>query len=117
MKFPLRAALVLTVVGLFLSAANGQSLGEAARKARKNKPAPSPAQRVYTNENMPTGGLATVSGAGVDTRGVQSTTDEGAKSAAGPAGKQDANAGNAKEDYSEWRTKFAEQKNKIELLE
>src|SRR5687767_4642931 len=66
MKLITRISLLITLLAVFSGAATAQSLGEAARKARKDKEkaAPSPAQKVYTNENLPSGGLsvATVSG-------------------------------------------------------
>lgn len=118
MKFTIRVALVLTLLALFLGTAGGQSLGEAARKARKNKPAPSPAQRVYTNDNLPTNApISVMSGSGVnapaaqDSKSSNATASTASAKSAGPSGEDD------KKEQDEWRRKFAEQKEKIQLLE
>jgi hypothetical protein len=107
--------LVICLALLVCGASAQQSLGEAARKARKNKPAPSPAQRVYTNDNLPSGGsMSVVSGSGVNTPGVQDT-----KSKDTPKTKDEAarSGEELKKEQDEWRAKFADQKNKIQLLE
>jgi hypothetical protein len=93
-----------------------QSLGEAARQARKRKPAPSPAQRVYTNENLPTNAPLTVmSGAGSDnspqgSKSKDSATESGEKS-------KDASSADDKKAQEDWQVKIAEQKEKVQLLE
>jgi hypothetical protein len=122
MKLIIRISLLLTLSALFAAASSAQSLGEAARKARKEKEksAPSPAQKVYTNENLPSGSLSVASVSGGEKPAAQkseslpaagpSQTDQGGTAAASPEG-------NSSQDNSAWQTKFAEQKNKIELLE
>lgn len=119
MKFTIRVSLVLTLLALFLGTAGGQSLGEAARKARKNKPAPSPAQRVYTNENLPTDApISVMSGSGVnapagqDAKSSNATASADSAKSAGPSDGKDDN-----KDQDSWKRKFAEQKEKIQLLE
>jgi hypothetical protein len=106
---------MLLVVALLGSAASAQSLGEAARQVRKKKSAPSPAQKVYTNENLPTSApISIMSGSGVDTAAAEEKKGEAATKASGaPA----AASADDKKNQDEWRTRFAEQKNKIQLLE
>src|SRR5262245_3599140 len=115
MKFTTKASLLLLSVALLAGAVCAQSLGEAARQARKKKSAPSPAQKVYTNENLPTNApISIMSGSGV----AESTKSDEKKDAAASAGgaKAEETAG-AKKDQDEWRARFAEQKNKIQILE
>lgn len=108
---------MLIAIAVVSASCSAQSLGEAARKARKNKPAQSPAQKVYTNENMPVGAsLSMVSGAGVDTPGVEGKKSSDATSNAG-GGKAGASSADSNKDQDAWRAKFAEQKDKIQLLE
>lgn len=125
MKLITRISLLITLLAVFSAVAGAQSLGEAARKARKEKEksAPSPAQKVYTNENLPSGSLAVASVSDGEKPPAQESES---LPAGGPAeGAQDGTAaasqgstgGNNPQDNSAWQTKFAEQKNKIELLE
>jgi len=116
MKFMTKVSLLLLMVALLVGAANAQSLGEAARQARKKKSAPSPAQKVYTNENLPTNApISVMSGTGVST--ASSSDEKKADAADKTGGAQAASTGDAKKDQDEWRAKFAEQKNKIQTLE
>lgn len=118
MKVIAKLALVLVVAGLFAGAANAQSLGEAARQARKNKPAPSPAQKVYTNENLPTNApISVMSGTGVSGSSSSDDKDKKGDATAKTGGAQGAGADDQKKAQDEWQARFAEQKNKIQLLE
>jgi len=53
--------LMFAIVSALAVSAHAQSLGEQAREARANKPE-APQAKVFTNENMPTGGGITVVG-------------------------------------------------------
>lgn len=126
MKLITRISLLITLFAVFSATASAQSLGEAARKARKDKEkaAPSPAQKVYTNENLPSGGLSVASVADREKPAAQETESSPyAESAEGqPSGTETGSPGsdptaNNPQDNSAWQTKIAEQKNKIELLE
>jgi hypothetical protein len=118
MKVIAKLALLLVVAGLLTGAANGQSLGEAARQARKKKSAPSPAQKVYTNENLPTNApISVMSGSGVSGSSSSDDKDNKGDATAKAASAQGAGAGDQKKAQDEWQARFAEQKNKIQLLE
>ena len=113
MKFMAKLTLMLLVAALLAGAANAQSLGEAARQARKKKSAPSPAQKVYTNDNLPTSApISVMSGSGVDNAASPDKKKDGAAETA--SGTESAGA---KKEQDQWRSRFAEQKNKIQLLE
>ena len=112
MMFTAKSYLSFAMVAVLLSPAVAQSLGEAARKARKSKPAPSPATRVYTNDNLPTNAPISV----MSTPENKNVGDSGAKS---QSATNDSAAGSddTKKDYDDWRTKISDQKNKIGLLQ
>lgn len=108
-----KLTLMLLAAALLAGAANAQSLGEAARQARKKKSAPSPAQKVYTNDNLPTSApISVMSGSGVDSAASSDKKGDGSTAAASAA-----DSAGAKKEQDQWRSKFAEQKNKIQLLE
>ena len=110
-----KLTIMLLAAALLAGGANAQSLGEAARQARKKKSAPSPAQKVYTNDNLPTTApISVMSGSGVDNATSSDKKGDGSTAAAGAAG---ADSAGAKKEQDQWRSKFAEQKNKIQLLE
>jgi len=115
MKFTTKALLLLLTVALLVGAVCAQSLGEAARQARKKKSAPSPAQKVYTNDNLPTNApISIMSGSGVE---ESTKSDEKKDAASKPGGAPAAGSADAKKAEDEWRARFAEQKNKIQMLE
>ena len=115
MRFMTKLTFMLLLVALLVGAANGQSLGEAARQARKNKSGPAPGQKVYTNDNLPTNApISVMSGSGVNTPPSEEKKGDAAAKAAGA---QAASSGDAKKDEEEWRARFADQKGKIQLLE
>lgn len=116
MKFMTKVGLLAVAVALLAGAASAQSLGEAARQARKRKSAPSPAQKVYTNENLPTSApISIMSGSGVNTADKPDSKADDA--AAKNAGAKAAESADAKKDQEEWRARFTEQKGKIQLLQ
>jgi predicted RNase H-like nuclease (RuvC/YqgF family) len=113
MKFNTKVSLLLLALALLLGAANAQSLGEAARQVRKKKAPPSPAQKVYTNENLPTNApISIMAGSGADT-----TSNEKKGDAASKSETQSAASADSKKDQEEWRTRIAGQKDKIQALE
>jgi hypothetical protein len=133
MKLITRISLLIAVFAVFVAGAQAQSLGEAARKARKEKAAPSPAQKVYTNENLPSGPLSVATVNDEEKPRPQENADgevmpaeaSAEREAARLEGQQDGTAAasesgplpDSKQDYSAWKTRIAEQKNKVELLE
>lgn len=110
-----RAASIAICLLLFSAAAIAQqSLGEAARQARKNKPA-EPSTRVITNEDI--GAPPARSETSTETSSsstATSTTNPGA-TAAKPNGPSSADE-QAKLDQ-QWKEKFSAQKDKVALLE
>jgi hypothetical protein len=133
MKVIIKLSLLIVVSAVFAGVAHAQSLGEAARKARKEKAAPSPAQKVYTNENLPSGPLSVATVNDEEKPRPQENADgEAMPSEAAPEGESTGSEGqqdgtaaasesspppDSKQDYSGWKTRIAEQKNKVELLE
>lgn len=114
MKLRTRLSVTLLLVSLLVGVASAQSLGEAARQARKKKSAPSSAQKVYTNDNLPTNApISVMSGSGVESQPA-SDRKSGEQSSTATAA---ASSGDSKKDQDEWKARFAEQKNKIQLLE
>src|SRR5437588_620710 len=120
----LGSALLLCAV--IVTASAQESLGDAARAARMQKPASAPGARVYTNENLPTHSVISVSGTPASTAAAEDTaTATGAKSAAGAktaaTGTKDAAKGDSAEDQQkaadDWKQKIDEQKNQISQLE
>jgi hypothetical protein len=105
------------LVAVSYTAPAQESLGDLARQARMQKPAPSPGEKVYTNDNIPTnGGLGTASvsspaaAPATDATKTDTTKKPDAKAAAGsPADQQKA--------YEDWKTKIDAQKNAIDLLQ
>lgn len=94
------------LAGVLAAGAAAQSLGDVAREARKNK-RPSPTTKVYTNDDLPA------------TAGISVASAPAPGAAASDKGKKE--AGESPEDQKkladEWRAKFKEQKDKIELLQ
>ncbi len=90
-----------------------QSLAEQARAANKNKPAPSPATKVWTNDNIPTtSGISTVGTAPA----AAPSADTGEKTATAAA-TTPRSPEEMKNLEAEWRGKFKAQKDQIALLE
>src|SRR5437588_4630784 len=96
----LGSALLLCAV--IVTASAQESLGDAARAARMQKPASAPGARVYTNENLPTHSVISVSGTPTSTAAAEDTgTATGAKSNAGAktaTGTKEAAKGDSAED-------------------
>lgn len=107
------ALLALPVLAQGTQPDSQKSLADLARDAQKNKPAPSPATKVWTNDNIPTTtGISTVGTA--DTGGSASAGGEGQSAAAETTARSPEEL---KKLEQEWRKKFQDQKDKIALLE
>src|SRR5919108_4938029 len=117
-----RVCFVLLATALFLQVAVAQeSLGDAARRARMQKPAPAPGTRVIDNESLPNrGGIstATVSGMSTPANSTESTEKSATaeKSAAKPA-EATTSQEDLKKAADEWKSKIDDQKNEISRLE
>jgi len=110
---PLVAALMLLGHLPLISAQ--ASLGDVARQARRHKPAPSPGERVYDNDNLPGKGV-------VNTVGSESTdASKSADQASGDDANKDKNATPSADDHKkkndEWSGKIATQKEEISRSE
>jgi len=106
----------MAVVTLFLMVAGGasaQSLGEAARAARKNKPETNPS-RHYDNDNLPTGAeLSVVGPPATDTSAGSANSNQAPKAAdAAPA----APSSERQKAADEWKMKIEAQKQKVDSL-
>jgi hypothetical protein len=108
----LLAAMLLALPAVAQNTQSSQSLADQARAATKNKPAPAPGAKVWTNDNIPTGG-------GISTVGTTSTGP--AAQAAGNGNAAAATTPRSPEEMKkleqEWRKKFQDQKDKISLLQ
>lgn len=111
------AGLAATLLALPAAAQNtqAQSLADQARAATKNKPAPAPGAKVWTNDNIPTGGagISTV-GPAPSSQAAQATLAAGGEQAAAAAQRSPEET---KKLEDEWRKKFKDQKDKIALLQ
>jgi hypothetical protein len=123
MKHPFLSLRPFLLVGLAgcvtVSAAAQQSLGDAARKARQNRPA-EPTTRVITNDDIATG--ASSSRAPETYNSTGSTAEEAGKSSPeAKTGDEPKTAGAAGDDPAkldkDWQEKIGAQKEKVALLE
>jgi len=93
------------------------SLGEIARQARREKPAPAPGERVYDNENLP--GKAVINTVGPADADTAKPADQG--QANSDDANKDKNATLSAEDHkkanAEWSGKIGQQKEEISRLE
>ena len=113
MRSTAKSCLLFAAIAVLLCPAGAQSLGEAARKARKSKPAPSPATRVYTNDNLPTNAPISVMSAS-ETKNLGNSSS---KAQSGTADSAAVGDDDSKKNFDEWRTKIADQKNKVALMQ
>ncbi|MGD0416549.1 MAG: hypothetical protein ABSA80_14410 [Terriglobales bacterium] len=102
--------LLLGTVGLSISGAAAQSLGEYARTVRKNKPEPSPATRHFDNDNIPTSENVSVVGPPATGDASGQATKAAAVDAAAAA------AADRKSAADEWKKKLDNQKEKIDAM-
>lgn len=113
---PFVAALMLLWLVPLVSAQD--PLGDVARQARRHKPAPSPGERVYDNDNLPGKGVVnTVGSASDDSKPADQTNTQ----AGGDDANKDKNATPSAEDHKktndQWTTKITAQKEEISRLE
>jgi hypothetical protein len=101
--------LLLGTVGLSISGAAAQSLGDYARTVRKNKPEPSPTTRHFDNDNLPTS-------ENVSVVGPSPTGDASAPPTKAAAVDAAAAAADRKSAADEWKKKLDMQKEKIDAL-
>ena len=112
---------MLMLLPALARAQNEPSLGEVARRARREKPASAPGERVYDNENLP--GKAVISTVGsADATESAKPSDQGQT----PANSDDANnkdksgtlsAEDHKKINDQWSGKIGQQKEEISRLE
>jgi hypothetical protein len=101
--------LALPVAGL--AQQQGQSVADAARKAREQKKNEPKTAKVFTNDNIPTSGaVSTVGGQPVAPGGAAGATAAGIETPAGPAVKAEQGE---KKDEAYWRKKFSEARTKL----
>ena len=116
-----RVCFVLLATAFLLQTAIAQeSLGDAARRARMQKPAPAPGARVYDNETIPSrGGISSASVSGMST--PANTTETWSAAEGKAASPKPADATTSEEDNKkaadEWKSKIDDQKNEISRLE
>jgi hypothetical protein len=109
-RVAMAALLLLGVVGLSISGAAAQSLGDYARTVRKNKPEPSPTTRHFDNDNLPTSENVSVVGPQPTGDASAQATKAAAVDAAAAA------AADRKSAADEWKKKLDTQKEKIDAL-
>src|SRR5450755_4260073 len=104
-KFLAIGAMLFLAVGV----AAAQSLGEAAREARKNKTEQASTSHHFDNDNLPTSaGLSVVGPPPTDVKQIPSANDAAVAAAAAADDRQKA--------ADDWKKKFEEQKAKIDSL-
>jgi hypothetical protein len=111
------ALLLLAVCGV---AAQGQSLGDYARTARKNKPEPNSASRHYDNDNLPTGETLNVIGPTPPSEGKPGAANsadatKAAEDSAAAADRQKS-ADEKQKTANDWNKRLDDQKQKINSL-
>ena len=104
------------LLALAALSASAQSLADVARQYRSNKPATPASQKVYTNDNLPSGALSITGPAPAEP--PSAAAQEKAAAAAAKDAKAEAQA-KAERDRleAEWRGKFKKQRAAIALLE
>ena len=110
MKPALRIGIgLLSLAGLWTATVAAQSLGDYARQQRAQKPSAPVNVKVYTNDNLPTSGALSEVG--------QLTPPPSAKASAAAEKADQKQAEDRTKLETEWRAKFAEQKQSIALVE
>jgi len=112
---PMILSNLAALLALAAASANAQSLADVARQNRMNKPATPASQKVYTNDNLPTGGDLTI-------LGTPTAAPPSAAAQERPAAPKSARAeAEAKAERDrlerEWRGRFQKQRAAITLLE
>jgi hypothetical protein len=99
-----------TLLLLGIGVAAAQSLGDAARAARKNKPEPSSTSRHFDNDNLPTGDALSVVGP------PPASTANAGQAPKAAAVDPSATATERQKTADEWKQKLDQQKQKIDSL-
>ena len=103
-----------TLLLLLASGATAQSLGDAARAARKNKVAASPNTRHFDNDNLPTNDVLSIVGpTPAATTGAANSAQETKAAAVVDAASV---AAEHKKTADEWKSKLDKQQDKIDSL-
>jgi hypothetical protein len=102
-----------TLLLLLVGGATAQSLGDAARAARKNKVAASPTTRHFDNDNLPTSDDLSVVGPTPDANGSATNSAKNTKVAAADAAGA---AAERQKTADQWKSKLDKQQDKIESL-
>jgi len=110
---------ILVLLPALARAQNEPSLGEIARQARRQKPAPAPGERVYDNENLP--GKAVINTVGSADAAKPADQSPANGQASSDDANKDKNATLSAEDHKkaneEWAGKIGQQKEEISRLE
>src|SRR5579859_814232 len=110
---------ILVLLPALARAQNEPSLGEIARQARRQKPAPAPGERVYDNENLP--GKAVIKTVGSADAAKPADKSPANGQASSDDANKDKNATLSAEDHKkaneEWAGKIGQQKEEISRLE
>jgi hypothetical protein len=99
-----------TLLLLGIGAAAAQSLGDAARAARKNKPEPSSTSRHFDNDNLPTGDALSVVGP------PPASTANAGQAPKAAAVDPAAAAAERQKTADDWKKKLDQQKEKVDSL-
>jgi hypothetical protein len=102
-----------TLLLLGIGVAAAQSLGDAARAARKNKPEPSSTSRHFDNDNLPTGETLSVVGPPPPANAGQASSAPATKA---PSVDPSATATERQKTADDWKKKLDQQKQKIDSL-
>jgi hypothetical protein len=110
-------SVVYLLTAPFLFAQDDQPLGDVARMARRHKPAPSPGEKVYDNDNLPGKGVISTVGVPDDTKPADQSTsqDQAGKDDKDKTGTPSAEEHQKANDL--WKGKISEQKQEISRLE
>ena len=113
--------LLVTAPALF-SQTQEQPLGDVARLARRQKPAPTPGERVYDNDNLPGKGVVNTVGASADDAAKpadqnQANGDQANSNDANKDKTATPSAEEHKKATDQWSGKIAQQKDEVSRLE
>jgi hypothetical protein len=104
---------IVSLLLLGVSGAAAQSLGDYARKVRKNKPEPDTTSRYYDNDNLPYNETLSVVGPAAGSDSANASPAQGTNPA---AGNPSAAAAERQKTVDEWKQKIDSQRAKIDGL-
>jgi hypothetical protein len=104
------------LLALAALSANAQSLADAARRNRMNKPAAPASQKVYTNDNLPTSGALSITSPAAAEPPSSAAPERPATAPKDAKAEAQAKADRDKLE-AEWRGRFKKQRAAIVLLE